>query len=534
MDVAQQFELGNRLAAQGKFAEAERCYRRILATQPQLPEVHCNLGNALMDQGKLEPAVESYRRALALRPGFAQANANLGHALQAQGNLADAVACYERALALDPAMPDAHVALGNALKNLGQPDKAVAHYRRALKLAPRFAPAHTNLASVLVDLNRPEEALAHAREALELEPELPEALSNRGRALMALGRVAEADASFKAALARRAGSVTEARTRFTYGLLRLLQGDYQAGLPLFEGRFERGVLAPVYDALSQRAAQYARARRWQGENLRGKTLLVWTEQGLGDSLMMLRYLPLLKARGAGRVIVQASAPLMRIAQTASGVDAVLPFERPIAEPFDWHCPLMSLPLAFGTRLDAIPRDVPYLFAPPELTQRWRERVAALPAPRVGIAWAGDPRNPSDALRSLKRADLFPLIQCEAASFVSLQKGDAARELARAPRPVADWMDECDDLLDTAALVSELDLVISVDSAVAHLAGALGKRVWLLNRYESEWRWLAGREDSPWYPTMTIFRQHARGDWGEVVSRIVKALRKPRSPDLSSP
>jgi tetratricopeptide (TPR) repeat protein len=524
MDLAQQFALGNRLAAQGRFAEAERCYRRILATRPQLPEVHCNLGNALKDQGRLEPAVESYRRALALRPDFAQAEVNLGHALQALGKLADAVACYERALALDPAIPDAHLALGNALRNLGQSGKAAAHYRRALRLAPHSADAHANLASVLVDLDSPEEALAHAREALALQPDMPEALSNRGRALAALGRVAEADTSFKAALSFSTSAVTEARTRFSYGMLRLLQGDYETGLPLFEGRFEPAALAPVYEALRQRAAQYARARRWQGQDLHGKTLLAWAEQGLGDSLMMLRYLPLLKARGAARVIVQVDAPLMRIARATRGVDEVLPLGSLVVERFDWHCPLMSLPLAFGTRLDTIPHEVPYLFVPAELKERWRERVAALPAPRVGIAWAGDPRNPRDALRSLRRADLLPLLQCDAVSFVSLQKGDRARDLAGAPRPVADWMAECDDLLDTAALVGELDLVISVDTAVAHLAGALGKRVWLLNRYESEWRWLAGREDSPWNPTMTIFRQHARGDWGAAVGRLVKALR----------
>jgi hypothetical protein len=299
----------------------------------------------------------------------------------------------------------------------------------------------------------------------------------------------------------------------------LLQGDYETGLPLFEGRFEQGTLAPVYEALRVRAAQYARARRWQGEDLRGKSLLVWTEQGLGDSLMMFRYLPLLKARGVKRVLLHCDAALLRIAQTMTAIDAVLPAERPVAERFDWHCPLMSLPLAFGTRLETIPRDVPYIAVPEDMKQKSRERLASFQAPRIGLAWAGNARNPRDVVRSMRVRDLSPLLKSHA-TLVSLQKGDAARG---APGQIDSSLDDGRDLLDTAALVAELDLVISVDTAIAHLAGALGKPVWLVNCYESEWRWLTGREDSPWYPTMTIFRQRTRGDWGEVMSRVARKL-----------
>jgi len=299
----------------------------------------------------------------------------------------------------------------------------------------------------------------------------------------------------------------------------LMQGDYAAGLPLYEARFHEKALSHAYSTLQERAAQVAGTARWQGELAQGASLLVWTDHGLGDSLMMLRYLPLLKGRGVGRLAVYCDAPLVRLVQAMPAVDEVIPASEPLpVGRFKLQCPAMSLPLAFGTHLETIPRDVPYLQVPPQA-----EKLAGAPRPRVGLLWAGNAANPSDRLRSVPLERLAPLVAIPGLSLVSLQKEDALRQLAVSGWPIVDRMAECGDLLDTAALIGELDLVIGVDSAVVHLAGALGKPVWLLNRFESEWRWMREGEASPWYPTLRILRQPRAGDWDSAIARAAREL-----------
>ena len=264
--------------------------------------------------------------------------------------------------------------------------------------------------------------------------------------------------------------------------------------------------------------------RWHGEDGAGKALLVWTDQGFGDMLMFMRYLRLLKRRGFAKLIVQCETPLVRIVRTLSGVDEVVSREAPVPfGHFDLHCPMSSLPLAFATRLDSIPREVPYLSVPGAMTEEWARRLEGVGPLRVGLVWAGRREFPKDALRSIRLERFAPLFQIGGAAFVSRQKGDEAAQRTHTGWPIRDWMDECDDLLDTAALMEQLDLVIGVDTGIVHLAAALGRPTWLLNRFESEWRWMLDREDCAWYPTLRIFRQREPGAWDEVLRRVADAL-----------
>jgi glycosyl transferase family 9 (putative heptosyltransferase) len=297
----------------------------------------------------------------------------------------------------------------------------------------------------------------------------------------------------------------------------------ETGLGLLESRLEPGALDdPAYEGM-QAAVGRMETPRWQGEPLPGKTLLLWADQGMGDCIMMMRYLPEVKARAAGRIVVQCPLALERMFRAMPEVHDVI---GPVGVPgvLDRQCPIMSLPFVFGTRLGTIPHKVPYISIPGDLDEQWRARLASVAAPRVGLAWAGRKGLPRDELRSVPLRRFAALFDIPGVRFVSLQKGEEARQIRDTGCKIHDLMDQANDLLDTAALLRQLDLVISVDTSVAHLAGALGKPVWLLNRLESEWRWMLEREDSPWYPTMRIFRQDALGDWDAVIARVATALR----------
>jgi hypothetical protein len=373
---------------------------------------------------------------------------------------------------------------------------------------------------VLADEGRVDEAIACYRRALAIRPDFASGHSNHANALAQKGLIGEAEASVAQALRLDPGS---SHARFNYAHLKLLQGDYEAGLPAYEARFGDNALSAGYATLHRRAALLASFPRWKGEAGAGRRLLVWTEQGLGDSLMMLRYLPLL--RGFDKVVVYCERELVRLVEHVPGVDAVVPATEglPFGE-FDCHTPIMSLPLAFGTRTSTIPAKVPYLAVPDRLKAEWAVRLEAVPKPRIGLLWAGGAALPRDRLRSVRLGRLEPLTRARSAGLVSLQKGGPAAQARETGWPIADFMDGCRDLMDTAALVCGLDLVVGVDTAVTHLAGALGKPVFLLNRFESEWRWMLGRADSPWYPSLRIFRQPAPGDWDSVAREAARALK----------
>ncbi|MDB5810993.1 MAG: glycosyltransferase [Betaproteobacteria bacterium] len=439
------------------------------------------------------------------------------------GRLAEAEAIYLRILDEEPAHAEALHLLGLISLQTGRHAYAVELIETANELSPGNAVILSNLGEAYNKTSRPDDARRCCEEAVKLKPNFPAAHNNLGNALQRLEQLDAADKSFRAAVSLDPSSPL---SRVNLGLLCLLRGDYATGLELYESRLERTALHAGGDT-RQMLDQLAGIPSWRGAPMQGKRLLLWTEQGLGDTLMMLRYLPQIRSLGVGRLTVCCEPALVRLVQTCKEVDEVIvdAYSCDWRERIDLQCPTMSLPLALGTRLDTIPGRTPYLKIPGEQRRRWSARVAALASPRIGLVWAGGKKTQADPRRSVSIASFEPLLEMRGISLISLQKDrDASPPQMPAPPGLIDWIDECTDLLETAALIEQLDLVISVDTAVAHLAGALDKPVWLLNRTGSEWRWMLGRDDSPWYPTMRIFNQRQR-DWESVVDEIADAVEK---------
>lgn len=508
--------------AAGRLNEAEDCYRRAAVLAPKMAAAHSNLGEVLRAMGRLSEALVSCQNAIEFDPNFAQAHSHLANVLLGLGRMEEAEASARRALAIEPKMAPAYNSLSSALHGLARYSEAEAELRKALALNPNYALARKNLSGALFNQDKLDEAEAECLRALELEPTMAAAYNNLALIRQTRGDLAAAEAGYKRVLELQPG---DALAQWNYAVLKLLQGDYANGLRLYESRFAAMGTNPigVRDAGTLRAL--SAIPRWQGEPLAGKTVLIWSEQGLGDTVMTLRYLPRVKASGAARIIHYGTPELARLVKTFREIDVVLGWnELPTLRDVDFHCPILSLPFIFGTRLDSIPREVPYLRIPAEMHPRWSARLAK-DRLNVGLAWAGSRTHRRDHLRSIPLAAFAALGNNRRVRLVSLQKGPGQAEIATAGLPIEDWMSECEDMLDTAALMANLDLVISVDTLVVHLAGALAKPVWLLNRLESEWRWMLDREDSPWYPTMRIFRQTRLGEWGDVIARVEAELEK---------
>ncbi|HVJ55249.1 MAG TPA: tetratricopeptide repeat-containing glycosyltransferase family protein [Aliidongia sp.] len=486
----------------GRLPEAEADYRRVLeADSGHTDSLHL-LGVIATQLGRADLAAGLIGSAIRLQPFAPDYHNNLGIALSALDRLAEAEASFREAIRLQPDFAEARNNLGNALKDMGRLDEAERCYSTALKLKGDYAAAHNNLGTVLAARERLEEAEACYRRALAFDPRYPEAFNNLANVVRGLGRLDEAEAGFRQAL-DLAPHYAEAHYNLAWVLL--LTGQYEEGWREFEWRWR--LKSP------ETRRQFA-APLWQGEPLDGRTLLLHAEQGAGDSFMFCRYAALAAARG--RIVLEVPKPLVRLFRTLP-VDAVVATGETLP-PFDLHCPLLSLPLAFGTTVATIPAELPYLRADPALAADWRSRLEALPGLRVGLVWAGNPNQPDDHRRSLASGQLAAFADLPGISFVSLQK-DAA---APAP-PMADWTGELGDYADTAALIDGLDLVVGVDTGIVHLAAALGKPVWLLNRFDPYFAWLTGRADSPWYPGLRQFRQSRPGDWDGVLQRVRSAL-----------
>ncbi|WP_305123470.1 tetratricopeptide repeat protein [Roseomonas sp. GC11] len=503
-----QNNLGVALRQQGRLEEAVACYQRVIALSPQDAGAHGNLGNALRQMGQMDAAEAAFRQALRLHPASPTAHNALGDALREQGRVEEAIRHHRQALALQPRDGVTYNLLGLAQQHQGQLEEAVASYRQALALSPGLAGAHSNLGTALQVIGQPEEAVESLRKALELQPNHPDFLSNLGSAQTECGRLAEAMACFRQAIALRPD---HAVAHLHLGMALLGRGDFPKGWTEYEWRW--------------RCAQTPRdfpQPRWRGEHAAGRRLLLHAEQGLGDTLQFCRYAELAAERGL-RVVMEVQPSLRRLLQGLPGTEAVLARGEPLPE-FDLHCPLLSLPLAFGTLPHTIPQRVPYLRAEAAEVLLWRQRLEARgkKGPRIGIAWAGSPKLARDRLRSIDPALLVPLLNMPGLHFINLQKGGTP---APAEAPLTDLMPEVQDFAETAALMASLDLIISVDTAVAHLAGALGKPVWMLDRFAPDWRWLEGRADSPWYPTMRIYRQPAPRQWGPVLEAVQRDLRR---------
>jgi len=543
--VEAHLNLGNALSVVGLNGEAEAHYRRALWLRPGLPEAHNNLANSLVVRGRFEEAEAEFREALRLKPGYAEAWLNLSGALKGQEKLEEAEQCCRQALLLVPGMAEAYsnlaavfsaagrhqeaeqaaqealarnpslaepwVALAAARQAQGAYGEAERCARQALALRPGYAEAENNLGNALLEQGRLEEAEAHYREAIRRKPGLADAHYNLGNALRAGLRLEEACGAYQEAIRIRGDHV---KAHWNLALTLLLGGRLEEGFREFEWRWKKKDTPP----------RLLEQPLWDGSPLAGRTLLLHAEQGLGDTIQFSRYAKLARNSG-GRVVLECPAKLAALLATVPGVNEVLPQGAP-PPPFDVHAPLGSLPGLCGTTLNNIPAATPYLKVAEEFRRKWRQRLGTAGGRRIGLVWAGNPLHAEDARRSCSLEALAPLARVAGVRWCSLQFGERAAEAARPPQGwrIEDLSGETADFRDAAAALEQLDLLISVDTAMAHLAGALARPVWLLLAYVPDWRWLLGREDTPWYPTMRLFRQPRPGDWASVVDAVVRALK----------
>jgi len=579
-----QYLSGNLKLHRGQLEAAIAAYGRALASDPAHAEAHYNCGGALQIANRPTEALAHFEMALRTRPEYPVALVHRGGVLLQLGRTLEALASFDDALKFDPGMPEALNDRGAALAKLGRPGEALVSYDRALQTHPDLTAAWINKGKVLRELKRPQEALVSFERALQVapddadllnnfglllrdlkrstealdaidkavrnKPDFAEAINNRGLVLQELYRPEEALVEYDRSLALKAdladthanrGNVLQELERheealaayqraleirpryeaiyFNESLSRLVLGDLLGGWPKYEWRWQASSAIPPARKLTE--------PMWQGEEpLAGKTLLLYAEQGLGDTIQFVRYAKTLSDRGA-KVLLRVQAPLVPLLKCLTGVERLLAADEPPPR-FDYHCPLLSLPLALRTTLETIPAADAYIrpagprFA--EQLEAWQARLGAKDKPRIGLVWSGNAHHKNDRNRSIPLRDFARMVSAKA-RFVSLQneirEADAA---VLAQRGDIAWFGAAlVDFAETAALVARLDLVISVDTSVAHLAAAMGKPVWLLLPVNPDWRWLLEREDSPWYPTMRLFRQSRRGDWSDVMVRVEQEI-----------
>ncbi|CAB3781155.1 tetratricopeptide repeat protein [Paraburkholderia fynbosensis] len=547
-DAALQLNLGNALKALGQIDDAIEQFRNALTLAPSFPMAHYNLGNAYASLGRHEDAAEAFERSLRLQPGDASSHNNLGNALHALGRHAEAIASFRRALELRPGHAGALNNMGMALNALGRADEAIPCFQAALAAEPRFVAAHFNLANTFDATGRHAEAVASFEAALSFQPNLPPAIYGMGNALAALGRHAQAlpylersvglDPQFALAwlslgTAHQAlGAPARAVRAFDQALrLRpelasahmnralawLTLRDFARGLPEYEWRLQT-VAQPVIHTLP----------RWHGEPIEQRTLLIHAEQGFGDTLQFVRFVPL-AAQRATRVVLEVQPPLLPLLAPAAQAWRVTLIAQGAPRPAaDLQCPLLSLPLALGTSFDTIPARTPYLDVPPAYGRKWRGSLGGQAKRKIGLAWSG--RIQQNETRSMPLAALEPLFALDGIDWIVLQPELSADERATLDaHPRAASIHRFDarigDFADTAAIIERLDAVVSIDTSIAHLAGALRKPLWLMLPFAADWRWFEGDARSPWYPGATLVRQPRPGAWDEVVDKVASELRK---------
>jgi tetratricopeptide (TPR) repeat protein len=514
--VAARIDLGALLNATGRAAEAEACLRAALRVAPTHPRVHNALGMSLGVLKRYAEALEHFESAIAGAPGYyIEAETNRAATLVSLERFEAAEAAYRAILAIDPEDRVSLVAMGQILVALDRSNETEPFVRTLLRLSPEDPELHFALGGLLARTERHAEAVPYLENAIRLQPDYPRALHGLGIAFYDLGRLDES-----LPLVERAAALEpeEIDFRTSLGYAYLLRRDYARGWPLFELRTRKKgnprLAEPVWDGAPT-----------------DRTVLVHAEQGVGDSLQFCRFLPLAAQRAP--IIVAAPKSCGRLFAQFTTIRSL--YTEPPLPDCDVQIPMMSLAHVLGIGESDFATTVPYLHADPEAAAAWRTRLSDLPGLRVGLVWAGNPDYPADVRRSMALTDLAPLRDLAGVSFVSLQKGAPAAQLAGPGwEHVTDIAAGLDDFADTAAALEVLDLVITVDTAVAHLAGAMARPVWMLNRADTDWRWQMSREDSPWYPTMRIFRQSICGDWSDPVARVADALRARAAAQAASP
>jgi tetratricopeptide (TPR) repeat protein len=486
--------------------------RQAIALNANVAAAHNDLGAALTELKRPVEALASNDRAIALKPHFAEAYNNRGNALMELKRLAEALLSYDKAIALKPDYAKAYNNRGNALTELNRPVEALASYDRAIALTPTIAEAYNNRGNALTELKRPAEALESYDRAIALNPEYAVAHYNRGNALMDLKGPAEALESYDRTIGLMPGY---AEAYWNQSLCFLLMGRFEQGLRQYEWRKK------LNEPIGVRSYPQS---VWLGdETIAGKTLFIHWEQGLGDTIQFCRYAKLVEARGA-KVIMSVQEPLCGLLkQISPTVQIIKSNEEPTD--FDCHCPLLSLPLALGTTLETIPAEHRYIKPDDERRVAWSARLPPKTKLRIGVVWLGGAGQKNNYNRSMELQEFLPIFSPNA-DWICLQKKVKENELAalRQMGRIAFFGDDLKDFSDTAALIDLMDLVITIDTSVAHLAGAMGKPVWILLCYNRDWRWLLDRDDSPWYPTARLFRQQEIGNWAGVVDQVKNELR----------
>jgi tetratricopeptide (TPR) repeat protein len=503
---------------------AEASYKRAIGLRPADADAHAGRGVTLMALNQLDAAVASFDVAIRLKPDFARAFGNRAQAQAKLGLLAEARASHEQAVLLDPQDAAIHFNRGSFLIDLKEWRGAIESQRAAIALKQDYADAYCNLGLAQQEEGQWDDALESYSHALTINPALATALNNRGNLFRTRRQYDRALQDFRQAIALDPNS---AEAHYNIGQLALLRGDFAVGWPEYEWRrqIEEALAVPTRELLPP---------AWFGDHsLRGKHIFLHAEQGLGDTLQFCRYVRLVSELGA-RVTLEVQPSLVHLLANLHGVSELISYGAPIP-PADFECSLMSLPGAFKTTLETIPRKVPYLRADPHKVARWQEILGTRTRPRIGLTWSGNPRNRNDHHRSVDLAQWISHLpnECE---YFCLQKDirDADLQILSSCAKFTSIEPHNEDFTDTAALIEMLDLVVSVDTSLAHLSGAMGKETWILLPYLPDWRWLMDRSDSPWYPTATLYRQAVAGDWDSVMAEVAKDLLRTIRAGLSGP
>ncbi|MBI1776157.1 MAG: tetratricopeptide repeat protein [Proteobacteria bacterium] len=496
--------LGTLEQQRGRSAAALRLMRQAVALEPSIAWYHGNVAEAQRAAGHRKAAVASARRGHAILAAAEETLLVLGNVLAEDGDVLGAAVAFQRALALAPAYGEAANNLGDLWSQLQQPDMARRSFWRVLALQPLHAAARTNLANALYGMGEAPAALHHYRLAIALEPDAAETHVGSGVAWRQCAGFERALICYRRALVLAPGSV---EARYNMSLVQLTRGDYAGGWPGFALRRRIRAFRPIRPEPQEPL--------WQGEDLKGRSILLHAEQGHGDAIQFARYVPMVAARG-GRVVLECHPALLRLFASLAGA-AHLRARGTELPQFDLHCPLMSLAEVFDTGVDSIPATTPYLAVSDEATARWQERLQRLPRPRIGLCWRGSRTFREDRTRSPGLAAFEPILALEGPSFAALMPDPE-------PDPrVFDVTALLDDFAETAAAIAVLDLVITSDTAVAHLAGALGRPAWVMLQHVPDWRWFLERSDSPWYPSLRLYRQPGPGDWLSVALQIAADL-----------
>jgi Flp pilus assembly protein TadD len=513
-DPNQAMQQAVQLQQAGRLIDAEKIARQILAVCPDHDGAVHLLGVIARVTRNTEPAIELFRRAIAINPHVAGYYNNLGNALTDKGLRDEALSAYRNAIQIDPGFALAYYNVGETLIGMNRfelLDEAIAATREAIRLMPGHVESQSNLSVALRKQEKFDQAIDACRGALAINPNHAAAFNNLGNALKERGDFRQSIAAYKEAIRCQSDFDT---AHYNLGMVSLLIGDFSLGWKEYEWRLKNNAVWP----------KDVPQIRWGGEQLAGKRILLWGEQGMGDIIQLVRYVPLVAELG-GRTVVKCYPALVRVLRGDPRLGQVLAMEDPLP-PCDVECPIVSLPMVFKTKLESIPASVPYLTPESALREAWKRKLSPSGGDlRVGLVWAGNPNFRDDRTRSLRLEQLAQFGAVRNVQFYSLQKGPPG-EQAKNPPPGLNLIDlgpQLDDFADTAAVMSLMDLIITTDTSIPHLAGALGRPVWLMLQFVPDFRWLLDRDDSPWYPTMRLFRQKTRGDWPGVIGRVTEAL-----------